>query len=128
MKRMMIAMVVALACLAVGATAAHAHKKNFKSTVELTYQPGTYSDSFFGEVISNKGACEDERLVRLFRQEQGPNPLVGEDTTDANGFYSINLSGFAEPGTYYAKATKKRFGHNDRHKCKAARSNTVAVN
>ncbi len=109
MKKFLVLLVIASLCVAgVAGMAVAKGKKGIGSRVDINYQPGTYSDSFFGKVRSKKDACEKNRTVKVKRQAQGDDVTVGSDQTDNDGDYSVNLGDYAENGKYYAKAKKKR--------------------
>ncbi len=124
MKRMSVALMIAALCLTFGLASAFA-SKSIKTSVELAYEPGTYSDSFFGQVKSKNDRCQKNRKVKLRRQAQGPNVLVGSDTSDADGLYSVILGDYAESGDYYAKTPKRTLSNGK--VCGEDRSERVVV-
>ena len=125
MKKIPVAvLLIAALCLTVGAGSAFAAKK-FNTKVTINYQAGTYSDSFFGDVKSKKDACEKNRNVKVFRKTSGDDDLVGNDESDDDGEYSVNLGDYAENGKYYAKVPRKELNNNK--VCKSGESDTVTV-
>ena len=129
----MTAMAALLACsaVAVWAVVAGAHTVGYNSHVTTAFQRGHQqeNDIFSGTVISAKPLCEQNRRVAIQRSEDGPDPLVGTDFTDADGRWEVQVHD-TPAGTYYARATRKvllrRPGHH-LHVCKPAISNEVTV-
>ena len=56
--------------------------------------------------------------------------LAGKATSDASGDWTLQLTGDAQPGDYYAIAAKKVLRKNAHHThiCKAGKSSSVTVN
>lgn len=92
-----------------------------KSTISLTYN----RTKFTGTVQSDP-KCESKRNVVVRRVKKGPDPLVGKDTTDSKGKYSV-----AEPnakGKFYAKVLKRVFTQGDTTiTCGGAKSKVLKV-
>lgn len=125
MKRLSIALVAGLATIAVCALPAQAGKNHYQTKVTINFTPGTYGDTFFGEVKSNqKAACKKNRTVKIKREEGDSDPVYGQDTSDNQGDYSVS-NGIAPDGDYYAKV-KKRVLNNGKT-CLAAKSGLIEV-
>ncbi len=124
MKRIAgVAVMAALMSLSLVAVAA-AH--TVKHDSEITFQVkknGNDPATFEGNVSSDKARCVAERQVAIYRRVKGgPDVVVSDDLTDANGDYSSEAAENAEPGTYYAVVIRKVLRKNDvhTHVCKKA--------
>jgi hypothetical protein len=74
----------------------------FDSDISINFRNGT----FFGRVKSDKDFCERGRKVRVFRKRKHrPDALIGTDTTNADGKWSVDKSG--AKGRYYARVLQK---------------------
>jgi hypothetical protein len=120
MKKLSIA--IALACLAVGAVAASASPPTVGSTVTINILRGP-SDTFYGEVTSQKSACAKQRSIKVEKVRPGADQVIGTGITDANGQWHV-VTAPAANGKYYAKATKKS---TSKFICKPAKSDTITV-
>jgi hypothetical protein len=132
-----IALTAALACAALAAfsVVATAHTARFDSTVTIHFKPnkgdGQGDDKlsgFSGRVNSLKERCERNREVGVLRRLEGPDALVGEDSTDTDGEWEVPVAAVPE-GTYYAKAKRKDLRRNSAHVhiCRRAVSNDLTV-
>lgn len=63
--------------------------------------------AFHGSLKSSRGSCTANRRVKLFRKKSGPDKLLGADTSNAGGKWSIPIGKRLIPGSYYAKAPAK---------------------
>ena len=130
MKRLSIALVVAIAAVGLNVGIASAHDHHF-ATQEVTihFSGDAYSSTFFGHVEADHAACEQNRTVKVKRVEPGKDPTIGKDTTDSNGDYSVTIGGTVPAGDYYAKAKKKVLKKTAQHHhvCDAKKSNTIPV-
>lgn len=152
MKRFLIPALSLIALFAFGMTAANAthgdgkkNKVKFDSSVTLNYSaqgepdpdnpydpydpygPGSQA-GFAGKVSSESDKCIRKRTVVVKRELQGPDAIVGTDTTSDIGRFVINQGHGADAGTYYAKAKKRKI--EKKHKivvCRKAVSETVTV-
>jgi hypothetical protein len=115
-----------LAALAVAATAtgALAGGNTIGSQVNVKFN----SDQFrFTGHVKSEGKCERQRLVRVYEKAPGEDDLVGADTTDSGGKFSVNPGGSINGGTpHYAKAIKKEL--NSGKTCLSAKSDTFVPN
>ena len=123
--RIRIAAVVSLAVLASAAWAgeAGAHKKSFKSIVDIdTYK---FSGEFGGVVNSFENKrCARERVIALWRRNPGAmDAPMGTARSGDGGRWAINVT--ATPAVYYATAKKRvlfRKKGKHFHFCRFARS------
>ena len=130
MKRLSIALVVAIAAVGLSVGIASAHNEHFNTQfVTINFSGDAYSSTFFGHVEADHQACEQNRTVKVKRVEPGKDPTIGTDKTDSNGDYSITVPGAVPPGDYYAKAKKKVLKKTAQHHhvCDAKKSNTIPV-
>jgi hypothetical protein len=128
MKRLIVVVLTLALSVAVvsAAFAAKGTTTNVKSKVKINYQtsgtpPYDEGSSFFGKVKSKSGpnkarkACKKHRKVKI-------KPDVGKAKTDKHGKYQIFLDHAAAPGTYTAKAKKKKIKkHHTKIVCKKAK-------
>src|SRR5215210_2703837 len=86
------------------------------------------SDQFrFTGHVKSQGKCERKRLVRVYEKSPGKDELVGQDTTDSGGKYSVNPGGSINGGTpHYAKAVEKELDGGGI--CTTAKSDTFIPN
>ena len=76
------------------------------SDVNLKFNHGDFE--FRGQVSSDQGKCVRNRLVRVYRKQDGNDHLIGASKTDSGGKYDIGGFGSVEGGTpHYAVAVKK---------------------
>jgi hypothetical protein len=76
--------------------------------------------AFHGKLKSSRSACKSGRTVKLFRQKPGTDRLLGIDTTNANGKWSIPIGKLASGAAYYAKTPAKG-------SCKAGKSKVLRI-
>jgi hypothetical protein len=74
--------------------------------------------AFNGKVQSSKASCTKNRTVKLFKEQAGPDKLLGTDKSNKKGKWLIPAK--LKSGNYYAKAPK-------RGSCGAAKSNVLPV-
>ena len=119
MKRLFIALVVAVACIGLVASGAFAAKAKTKVTINFTNgSPPTTQDTFFGQVKSKKNKCKKNRKVTVKRKN--PSKLkIGSDQSDDNGNWEVQTPN-APSGDYFAVAK----GTN---KCKKGKSPLITV-
>jgi hypothetical protein len=129
---MRIAATVSLACFAFAALAvvAVAHTVRYDSLVSISFQRGHHgeSDTFKGKVVSLKDRCERNRTVAVKRRVDGPDPVLGTDTTNKDGEWELQMAS-TPAGTYYARARRKvlRRSADHLHVCKPAVSHDLKV-
>jgi hypothetical protein len=122
--------VAALACAAFAllAVVAAAHTARYDSTVTIHFQSdhGKHG-AFKGKVISQKDRCQINRTVAVRKRVDGPDRLIGTDTTNKDGQWELEARG--TPGTYYARARRKvlRKSADHLHVCKPATSNGLVI-
>jgi len=131
MKRIAgVALMAAVMALSLVAVAA-AHTVKHDSTITFQVKKnGQDADTFEGKVISKRNRCAAERQVAIYRRvEGGPDVVVSDDITDANGDYSSEAAENAPAGTYYAVAIRKvlRKDAEHTHVCKKATSSDRVV-
>ena len=83
--------------------------------------------NFYGSVSSDHGRCLGNRDVVLVRdRKKKPAKVVGSDTTNGNGNYTIHKK--SPQGRYYIKLERRldtEYGH--RHDCKGDRSPLMRI-
>jgi hypothetical protein len=101
-RTLLAALAVALVALLLPAGAASGGK-TYKTKIVVSTDPPT----LHGKLVSGYGPCIADRTVKLFREQSGPDELIGVDarTGFLYGKWSIPLGKAPTPGTYYAKAT-----------------------
>ena len=115
------ALTLALALVAVPALATHTVKIN--SRVTISSRP----PAFHGHVKSPNHACEIQRKVKLFRQRNGPDKLLGKDKTNHHGRWKIVVDPL-KSGAYYAKVVRRSEGAAGTiFVCRGDRSKTIVV-
>ena len=127
MRKLVIALVVALACLSIGAVSALAAHK-FRTRVTIHFVEGTTpygADKFKGKVKSKKAKCERRRKVTVKRVQPGPDQVIGVDRSDGSGRWKVVVAGSAPSGQYFAVAKKRTLKSGA--VCKKGKSDTVAV-
>ena len=128
MKRIAaVAVMVALMAVSLVAVAtAHTVKHDSTVTIDVKFSG---PDTFEGKVRSDSDRCVANREVRIKREDDnGDVKTVGEDTTNADGEYSVR-QGRLEPGTYYAVVRRKALRENELHThvCKRAVSSDGVI-
>jgi hypothetical protein len=97
---------------------ATAHTVSHDSTVTFHVKKnGQEADTFEGRVLSDSDRCVADRLVKIFRVDEGPDHLVTAIVTDADGEYSeAFVGGDVPPNTYRAVVTRKVLRKDEVHK------------
>ena len=128
-----LAAAVALAggAFALLAVVAAAHTARYDSTVTISFQrghPHGEGDEFSGMVVSQKSRCMIHRKVAVRKRVDGPDPLIGTDSTNKDGQWELKAPG-TRAGTYYARARRKVLRHNANHLhvCRPATSHDLEV-
>jgi len=120
MKRIA-AVAVLAACMSVSLVAvATAHTVKRDSTVIFQIKKnGPADDTYEGKVLSDSNRCVAGRQVVIYQRVAGPDVVVDDAITDANGDYS-STAGDIPAGTYYAVVTRKvlRNDADHTHVCK----------
>lgn len=111
-----------------GGDVAQAHNKKWKSEVFADYN---YPDLVFGVVMSDRGACMNDRRVKLIHVdgETGDTTLAGRTRTLNNGYYSIEPSIVPVLGDEWivrAARTALKKNKQHRHLCLAGRIKIAA--
>ena len=123
MKTLTVAMLAA-GLLAAGVGEAYAGTTKYATSFvrfTLAQSSGTAS----GKIVSETSKCTKGRTVKLIRKHSGNQQTLGKDGTNSDGKFSISLSsGQVKNGTYYAKATSKKYD-NGQKVCESARSGTI---
>jgi hypothetical protein len=120
MKKLSIALVVALLCGAVAMASTAGARGKADTTVTIKYN----GDGFQGKVKSSKGKCVKNRLVKVYKQtgsSQDPSTdqKLFKDTTGSDGSWDTGNSGQAK-GKFYAVA-------KGTSSCKKGISKTIKV-
>lgn len=105
---------VALAAALLPAFASAGGKNSTKLVVSLK------TPAFHGKVTSPRKGCLGSRTVKMYRELNGTKKMVGKDTTEDNGKWSILLGKNLPPGAYYATVAA-------RGKCKSAKSQILPI-
>jgi hypothetical protein len=123
-----IAVALTLAVLLLAATAAATRTVHIPSKVSIANHHGLH---FGGRVSSTNHACEQGRKVVLFRViVNGPDQVMGRDTSDGEGRWGIEVSGFAgiSMSHFYAKVKRRSEGTAGTiYVCGADRSRTIGL-
>ena len=104
MKKLSIALAVALLCGAVAMVSTAGARGKAATTVTIKYN----GDGFQGKVKSSKAKCVKNRTVKVYKQKgNGQDPSIDKklfkDTTDNEGRWDTGNSGQAK-GKFYAYA------------------------
>ena len=117
--------VAALACLAAPAAAGSQYPTVF---TKFKYRLSGGDATFKGEISSAKGACEEDRKVKLFRKHNGEERKLGGDHTDGKGKFVIDLgSGPPKDGTYHAEVKQAKVGSSNQSTCLERSSPSVKL-
>jgi hypothetical protein len=111
----------ALAGLGAPATAPAA---TIDSTVSINFVDRPGPDIFRGVVRSPDARCIEDRVIRLFRQQAGPDLFIDRDESEDNGRWDIDVEGDPAPGRYYVRARESTVGADT---CAAAISRVIDV-
>lgn len=127
-RRALIAVLLALAALALAAGAGATRTVFIASKVSIKNHHGLH---FVGRVTSPNHACEEGRRVVLYRViDGGPDQALGHDTTNANGNWGVEVSGFAgiSMSHFYARVKRRSEGTAGTiYVCKGDRSRTIEL-
>jgi len=104
----------ALTALLPAVSAAGASSSPTKIVVSLKFP------AFHGKLTSPRQGCLGSRKVKLYRKKSGPAKLLGRDTSEDNGAWSIPVGKHLTSGSYYATVAA-------RGKCKAAKSKVLVI-
>jgi hypothetical protein len=120
MKKLSVAIVVALLCGAVAMVSVAGARGKAATTVTIKYN----GDGFQGKVKSSKAKCVKNRTVRVYKQKgSSQNPSTDKklytDTSDSDGSWNTGNSGQVQ-GKFYAYAKKTDL-------CKKGFSKTIKV-
>ena len=120
MTRKALAIAICLASFAALSSVATA-RLTFDSTIKLYNS----APAFHGRVNSEGGSfCVQNRKVKMFKQRNGPDRLLGKDRTNPEGRWRIN---FPPPsGTYYAKVKQLSSASLD-VTCRRDKSNVIVI-
>lgn len=122
----LIALLLAVSVLALGAGAAWAATKYPTVFTEFKLKTSSSGGKFKGQIDSTKGKCVNKRQVKLFRKHNGNKKKLGGDKTDDKGNFSIDISGKLKDGSYYAKVSKKDFD-NGKKVCEDVTSGKIKL-
>ncbi len=131
MKKLLVASLALVACLAIGGVAASAATVHrYHSAVTIHYSPATtYSPTarFHGKVKSGHARCIPHRKVVVFKKRPGADKKIGSDFSNAAGRWRVNrtFGPYAQAHKYYAIVRRHRL--NQHHICKRAVSATITA-
>ena len=74
----------------------------YERTIELSYSKR--ENSFDGTLAATHAPCLADQRVKVFRKRRGPDPKLGEATTDATGVYEVPAK--VRRGKFYARAAE----------------------
>ena len=111
-----------LAGCAIAAPHALAGVTKYESHIGISEMP----PAFHGDVDAEVPQCVPSRIVRLYREKDGDDKLLGQDQTDGTGEWAITEPGdfTLKSGVYYAKVTATLVGGN---RCQKDRSRKLFV-
>ncbi len=123
-----IAALLVLTALVVAATADATRTVRIASKVSIANHHGLH---FVGHVTSSNHACVEQRKVTLYRViENGPDQALESDFTNAQGRWSVEVSGFAgiSMSHFYAKVKRRSEGTaGTTYVCRGDRSRTIEL-
>lgn len=116
---------LAIAALLAGAALASAH--DFREDSRITnFRYNEDKERFQGDVRSDRQSCEKNRVVKVFRQKNAQDQLVGEDHTNRGGFWKVPAG--EVHGDFYATVKRRVQNHDDdKHNCGGDRTGTIFV-
>jgi len=111
-----------VACAVFAAPQALAGGQKYDSHIGIS----NHAPAFHGDVDAEVVKCVPNRIVRLYREKDGDDKLLGQDQTDGTGEWAITEPGefTLKSGVYYAKVTATIVGGD---RCKRDRSRGVFV-
>jgi hypothetical protein len=119
--------VAALGLAIPGSLLGSALAHSFDASSSITIRFDSSAAAFKGTVHSSHPLCVAGRTVKVKKRVgDGPDRIVGTDTTGSQGGYSVPKDN--PHGHYYAKVQRSEstsYGHS--HICRAARSTTINV-
>jgi hypothetical protein len=116
---------VAVVSLALAALAALSASAMARLTYDSTIKVYESFPTFHGKVNSEDGSfCIDNRRVKMFKQRNGADQLLGKDRTNPHGRWRINYD--AGSGAYYAKV-KELSSASLGVTCRRDKSNVVVI-
>ena len=105
MRKGFVATLIATAAVSAG-LAAPAFAGQAETTATIRFdENGAAQDIFRGVIRSTNPNCIQDRIVRLFRRQEGPDLFIDSDKSEDNGRWSIDIEGSAPPGDYYVRVT-----------------------
>jgi hypothetical protein len=120
-----IAALAGVTCLIMVVAALPAGAHGFSARTQAKIHDGG-PDGAQGEVSSRNASCAANRMVRLFREQDGDDQLFGTDRTDRRGMWDVDAALIA--GMYYVIVPRRHLrsdGHD--HDCLRARSVRVQL-
>ena len=114
-RRALPALLAVVALVALAPTVASAAGKNSTTIVISLKTP-----AFHGKLKSPRQACLGSRTVKLYREVNGSKKMLGKDTSNDNGKWSIPQGKNLSPGLYYATVSA-------RGKCKPDKSQALPI-
>jgi hypothetical protein len=90
----------------------------------LSIRYSSSAQAFKGTLSSARPACKRNQVIVLRKRVPGPNPKIGQDTTDGAGRYVIPKN--KRPGRYYTKAPERTL--HSVGNCLPAISSTLTLN
>lgn len=118
-KALMGVTAVAVASVAFTGSATSAPNASLKDT-KIVLQ----TDPAFHGVIESNGQCVEGRIVKVLKKKKGRDKIIGGNSTDADGFFSVPEPN-VRPGIYYAKV--RRYDAPGGQACGGDRSNKIVI-
>jgi hypothetical protein len=110
--------VVAVLVLAAPATAG----MSYKTTISMSKK----FPAFHGKLHSPYAYCTQNRKVKVYRQKDGPDKLLGSDVSESDGTWEADISNKLASGAYYSSVGAK-YSAEIGVTCQAAKSKLVTV-
>jgi hypothetical protein len=121
------AAVFACAALAVAAVAAIPALATNIVKIDSKVTISEKAPAFHGHVRSDNNACESKRRVKLFRERNGPDKLLGRDRSNDAGRWVEEVDPL-KSGAYYAQVVRREEGTAGTiYVCRGDRSETLVV-
>jgi hypothetical protein len=95
---------------------------SYKTTISMSEK----FPAFHGKLHSSYAYCTQNRKVKVYREKNGPDKLLGSDVSESDGSWEADVSNKLTSGAYYSSVAAKysaEIGVN----CRAAKSKPITV-
>lgn len=99
LPRVSLAAVLVALALAASASAGRSYSTGISMSNEFP--------AFHGRLSSPYAYCEQNRKLRLYRQQKGPDKLLDTTLSESDGYWEIPIGRRLTGGSYYATATAR---------------------